>query len=123
MIDEKEFEENFAILYEQKLIECGICIVRLHAEEDNKYRAIEFVTKPLDEKKALLGFLRSQTIADRYDLSISVENLGDEKETILGRSFLVKINKYNKDDNQKIMDIVEKLKVAEKEFYRRCSIA
>ena len=124
MIDEKEFEKNFAILYEQELMECGINIVRLHAEEDeSKYRAVEFATKPLDEKKAHLGFLRSQIIADKYGLSIPVENLGDEKETILGRSFSVKINEYSKSDNQKIMDLVKKLKVAENEFYRRCLTA
>ncbi len=119
MIDKEEFENNFVKHYAQKLNDYGLDLVRLYANGDeSKYRAVEFLTSPLDEKKVPLGYLRSHEIAVRYGLSISVENFGrGEGETVLQRSFSVRFDTYNRNDDEKIAEALQKLKSAETEFY------
>ena len=121
MIDREEFEKNFASHYKHKLDNYGIDIVRLPTKEDmSKYRGVEFLTRPLDEENVSLGYLRSHTIAEKYGISLCIENFGrGEGETILRRSFVVRVNEYNKNNDKKLLKEVERLKSAEDEFYNR----
>ncbi len=119
MIDKEEFERNFVAHNKQVLNGYNIDVVRLRARADaSKYRAVEFLTKPLDEERAPLGYLRSQKVAKNNQVSISVENFGrGEGETMLKRSFSIKITEYGRGHDKDLLDALERLKSAENEFY------
>ena len=122
MIDAKNFESNFLEHNKQKLAEYDFDIVRLYAERDpGKYRAVEILTKPLDEEEVSLGYLKSREIAKRFKefgVSLSVQNSGrGEGEIDMTRSFCVRLDEYDKNKESKIVEALDKLKAAETEFY------
>jgi hypothetical protein len=120
MIDVETFERNFIAHNKEKLHDCGIDLVRLYSSSDaSKYRGVELLTKPLDEENVSLGYLRSRLIAEKYQLSLAVENFGrGEGETDLKRSFSIEISEYQEGCNSPILEAVKRLKSAEEEFYR-----
>jgi hypothetical protein len=120
MIDSKIFEKNFVANYENELKKLDIDIVRLYAGSDpGKYRAVEFLTQPLDEEGVRCGHLRSRVIAEKRNLLLPIENHGrGEGEVDLKRSFAIEISEYNIGDNEHILEVVRRLKSAEEEFYR-----
>jgi len=122
MIDEEEFESNFLTHHKKKLAVYGFDIVRLYAERVvGKCRAVEFLTKPLVEEKIPLGYLRSREIAEKFEkfgISLLVQNFGrGEGEIDLKRSFCLRLKQYNRSDDAKILEALDKLKAAETEFY------
>jgi hypothetical protein len=121
MIDAEAFERNFVAHHKNELDNLGIDLVRLRSSTDvSKYRAIELLTRPLNEENVSLGYLRSHQVAKKYQLSLAAENFGrGEGETDLKRSFSIKICEYRgSDDDEKILETAKRLKSAEEEFYR-----
>ncbi len=122
MIDAKKFENNFLAHHKQKLDEYNLGIVRLYAERvTDRYRAIEISTKPLDEDKVPLGYLRTHEIAEKFKafgISLMVQNSGrGEGEIDMTRSFCLRLDEYNEGDDSRILKALDKLKAAETEFY------
>lgn len=119
MIDIEEFENNFISHHKDVLNEKGIDVVRLYPNNVvGQYRAVEFLTKPIDVQRVALGHLKSKVIADKYNISLAVENFGrGEGETILTKSFSVKVYEYSRDNEKDLLEVIEKLAMAEAEFY------
>ena len=117
MINAKSFERNFMTHYKSDLDKLGVDVVRLHSSTNaDEYRAIELLTKPLDEESVSLGYLRSHSIAQKYQLTFAVENFGrGEGEKDLKKSFSIKICDYKNEDE--ILNAAKRLHSAEREFY------
>lgn len=120
MIDAEAFENNFMLHNSKTISDYGIDVVRLRSGQDrSKYRAIELRSKPLDEENVTLGHLRSETIAEKYQLSLAVENFGrGEGETDLKTSFAIEIPEYTVGAEEKILEAMRTLEAAVEEFYR-----
>lgn len=122
MIDAKKFQNNFLAHHGQKLDEYEFDLVRLYAGRvAGQYRAIEILTRPLDRENVSLGYLRSHEIAEKFKefgIGLVVQNSGrGEGEINMTQSLCIRLEEYEKGDDLKILEKLEKLKAAETEFY------
>ncbi len=122
MIDIETFESNFMSHHKDELARKNIDVVRLYAKVSGKYRAVEFLTKPIDMNRVAFSHLKSKAIAEKYNLSFSIENFGrGEGETILRRSFSTKVDEYNTEHEEELIGVMNTLAKAEQEFYSQVS--